>query len=62
MLKHVAESMKAENLALKVFWKQLDREHNNVLNIDQIKDGLKKMLPKALDGVNYKRLGTALDQ
>jgi hypothetical protein len=61
LLKYLAEQLRDDNLQPRSFFKQLDTQHNGVLNVDQIKDGVKHWYPNAFDGLNYKKLERALD-
>lgn len=61
LLKYLAEQILQDKLDAKSWFKNIDKEHNNVMNVDQIKDAVKNWYPAAFDGLNYKKLERALD-
>ena len=62
ILKYFAEELQKENITPTRFFKQADSQHNDVLNISDLKDHIKAAMPESFDGLSYKKLVQALDQ
>ena len=61
MLRYLSETLAKDEMQPRQFFKQIDNQKNGVLNVDQVKDGVKAWYPTAFDGLNYKKLERALD-
>jgi len=61
ILKYLAECLDKEGLTPLRFFKQADRNFNQVLSVEEIKEHVKQSLPNAFAGLNFKKLMKALD-
>lgn len=61
ILKYLAECLAEENITAIRFFKQADKNFNQVLTVDELKDQVKVSLPESFAGLNFKKLTKALD-
>jgi len=61
ILKYFGECLEKENLTPARFFKKADKNFNQVLTVDEIKDEVKLSLPESFAGLNFKKLTKALD-
>ena len=57
----MAESLEDENTTPLRFFKSADTNFNNVLTVDELKNQVRITIPQAFAGLNFKKLGVALD-
>jgi hypothetical protein len=62
IIKYFAECLQKENITPLRFFKKADRNFNQVLTVDELKDQVKISLPQSFAGLNFKKLTKALDQ
>ena len=62
IVKYFAECLNKENITPLRFFKKADKNFNQVLTVDELKDEVKISLPESFAGLNFKKLTKALDQ
>ena len=61
ILKFLAQALENENMTARQFFDKCDVGFNRVLTCDELKESVKVILPGQFGGLNYKKLGLALD-
>jgi hypothetical protein len=61
ILKYLAESIEKEGLTAARLFKQADKNFNQVLTVDELKEQVKISLPDHFAGLNFKKLLKAFD-
>jgi len=62
ILKYLAECIEKEGLTAARLFKQADKNFNQVLTCDELKEQVKVSLPDYFAGLNFKKLMKAFDQ
>ena len=62
IIKYVAECLRKADITPLRFFKKADRNFNQVLTVEELKDQVQISLPEACAGLNFKKLTKALDQ
>ena len=60
-MKYLAECLDKEGISALRLFKMADKNFNQVLTVDELKEQVKVMLPESFAGLNYKKLLKAFD-
>jgi len=61
ILKYLAQSLDKEGITPARLFKMADKNFNQVLTVDELKEQVKAMLPNSFAGLNFKKLLKAFD-
>lgn len=62
LLKYLAKCLQKEGLTPLRLFKRADKNFNQVLTVDELKETIKELMPEKFAGLNFKKLLTAFDR